>query len=132
VPDCPYRQCELTYRTGAFGGRLEVGEHALTTIGGGFGSGGIVRAMSAVPEAARIARRGRVAQVTASTLRVLVVAGTVVGWHAAGRSLDPPLARLFIGAGGVLYFGLVPFVPQSIAHGQFQRATEVYNRELGR
>jgi hypothetical protein len=85
--DCPYRQCELTYRTGAFGGRLQVGVDARSEIGSGFTGGGIVRAMSGVPQAARIGRRAHVT---------------------------------------------VPLIPQSIAHNQFGRATDVYNRALGR
>ncbi len=132
LPDCPYRQCELTYVPGRFGGRLEVGVGGPTEISAGFSGGGIVRAVAAVPDAARIASRGQAFQGTANTLRVLAVVGTAVLWRVAGRSPDPRLARVFTAGAGVTAFFLFPVIPQSMACDEFHQATDVYNRQLAR
>ena len=132
LPDCPYRRCELTYIPGRFGGRLEVGVGVLSEIGGGFSGGGIVQAVAAVPEAARIARRGQVFQGGANTIRLLAVVGTVVLWGVAARSPEPSLARLFGTGAGLTVFFVAPLVPQSVAHDEFGRSTDAYNRELAR
>lgn len=132
LPDCPYRRCELTYIPGRFGGRLEVGVGGPSEISAGFSGGGIVRAVSAVPEAERIARRGQAFQGTANTIRVLAVVGTAVLWRLAVRSPEPGLARLYSASAGAFAFFVAPLVPQSIAYDEFHRATDAYNRELGR
>lgn len=132
LPNCPYRQCEPTYVPGRFGGPLEVGVGSPSEISAGFSGGGIVLAVSAVPEAERIARRGQAFQGTANTIRVLAVVGTAVLWRLAGRSPEPGLARLYSASAGAFAFFVAPLVPQSIAYDEFHRATDAYNRELGR
>jgi hypothetical protein len=132
LPDCPYRQCELSYVPGRFGGHLEVGVGVLAEIGGGPTGAGIVRAVAAVPAAARIARAGQRAQTSATAIRVVAVVATAIAWQQAGKTLDPQLARLFIGTGGLLLFSVGPLVPQDMAHDRFGRAADAYNRELGR
>jgi hypothetical protein len=132
LPNCPYRQCELTYVPGRFGGRLEVGVGVQSVISGGFSGGGIVDAVSAVPEAERIARRGRALQTTANTIRLASVMGTAALLLAARRTNEPGIARLLAITLGGTSFLIAPMVPQDMAHDRFAEAADAYNRELAR
>ena len=132
LTDCPYRRCELTYVPTLFGGRLEVGVGVLSEVGGGFAGGGIVNAVSAVPEARAIAERGQLLQGSAQVIRIAAVIATAVLFQRTRNGSDPAIARsLAIGFGAGL-FALGPLVPQAMARDRFIEATDAYNRRLPR